>query len=110
MRFGPLPVTQALGGVVAHAVRSGGLVLKKGTLIGPAEIAALQAAGVAAVTVAQVEAGDVGEDAAAARIAGAVAGQGVRPLPAAPTCSRKLPACWSWSGRGSTPSTGSTRR
>jgi molybdenum cofactor cytidylyltransferase len=78
MKFGPVPVVEALGGVVAHAVRSGGLVLKKGTLIGAAEVAALQAAGVGTVTVALVEPGDVGEDAAAARIAGAVAGPGIR--------------------------------
>jgi molybdenum cofactor cytidylyltransferase len=78
MKFGPVPVAEALGGVVAHAVRSGGLTLKKGTLIGAAEIVALQAAGVEAVTVALVEPGDIGEDAAAAAIASAVAGPGVR--------------------------------
>ncbi len=82
MRFGPVPVAEALGGVIAHAVRSGGLVLKKGTVVGEAEIAALRAAGIDTVTVAMVEGGDVGEDAAAARIAAAVAGSGVRVDPA----------------------------
>ncbi|KAF0130799.1 MAG: molybdenum cofactor cytidylyltransferase, partial [Xanthobacteraceae bacterium] len=82
MRFGPVPVDEALGGIVAHAVRQGGLVLKKGIRIGAAEIAALKAAGVASVTVALAEPGDVGEDEAAARIAGAVAGQGLRVDPA----------------------------
>ncbi|MGU9980527.1 NTP transferase domain-containing protein [Phreatobacter sp. HK31-P] len=82
MRFGPVPVEEALGGIVAHAVRQGGLVLKKGTRIGAAEVAALKAAGVAAVTVARAEPGDVGEDEAAARIAAAVAGPGLRIDPA----------------------------
>jgi molybdenum cofactor cytidylyltransferase len=78
MRFGPLPVAEAEGGVVAHAVRANGLVLKKGTVIGTAEIAALREAGVQTVTVALAEAGDVAEDTAAARIATAVGGEGVR--------------------------------
>ena len=82
MRFGPMPVDEALGGIVAHAVRQGGLVLRKGTRVGPAEIAALKAAGLAAVTVALAEPGDVDEDEAAARIAAAVAGQGLRIDPA----------------------------
>ena len=53
-------------------------MLKKGTLIGKAEIAALQAAGIAEIVVARLEPGDVSEDAAAAEIAAAVAGEGVR--------------------------------
>lgn len=82
MRFGPFPVDEALGGVVAHAVRQGGLVLKKGARVGAAEIAALKAAGVASVTVALADPAMSGEDEAAARIAAAVAGEGVRIDPA----------------------------
>ena len=55
----------------------GGMVLKKGTLIGKAEIAALEAAGIAEIVVARLEPGDVSEDVAAAEIAAAVAGEGV---------------------------------
>src|SRR5262249_25648867 len=66
------------GGVAVHSIRKGGLVLKKGTAIGKAEIAALKAAGIAEIVVARVEPGDVSEDAAAAEIAAAVAGEGVR--------------------------------
>ena len=54
------------------------LVLKKGTLIGQAEIAALTAAGIGEIVVARLEPGDVSEDAAAAEIAAALAGEGVR--------------------------------
>jgi len=78
MKFGAVPVTQAEGGVAVHSIRQSGLVLKKGTLIGKPEIAALQAAGISEIVVARIEPGDVSEDAAAAEIAAAVAGTGVR--------------------------------
>ena len=78
MKFGAVPVTQAEGGVAVHSIRQSGLVLKKGTLIGKPEIADLQAAGISEIVVARIEPGDVSEDAAAAEIAAAVAGTGVR--------------------------------
>src|ERR1700704_6748987 len=78
MKFGAVPVAQAEGGVAVHSIRQSGLVLKKGTLIGKPEIAALQAAGIAEIVVARIEPGDVSEDVAAAEIAAAVAGDGVR--------------------------------
>jgi molybdenum cofactor cytidylyltransferase len=46
------------------------------------EVAALEAAGIEQITVARIEAGDVSEDEAAAEIAAAVAGEGVRVDPA----------------------------
>jgi molybdenum cofactor cytidylyltransferase len=78
MKFGAVPVAQAQGGVAVHSIRQSGLVLKKGTVIGKPEIAALQGAGIAEIVVARIEPGDVSEDAAAAEIAAAVAGEGVR--------------------------------
>jgi molybdenum cofactor cytidylyltransferase len=78
MKFGAVPVADAAGAVAVHSIRKSGLVLKKGTLIGEAEIAALTAAGIAEIVVARIEPGDVSEDAAAAEIAAAVAGEGVR--------------------------------
>ena len=77
MKFGAVPVGEAEGGVAVHSIRQSGLVLKKGTLIGKAEIAALKSAGIAEIVVARIEPGDVSEDAAAAEIAAAVAGEGV---------------------------------
>jgi molybdenum cofactor cytidylyltransferase len=77
MKFGPVPPKQAEGATAVHTIRQGSLVLKKGTLIGPAEVAALEAAGIKDVVVARLEPGDVSEDKAAAEIAKAVAGQGV---------------------------------
>ncbi len=78
MKFGAVAPCEAKGGIVVHSIRTGALVLKKGTVVGDAEIAALAAAGVAAITVARLEPGDVSEDAAAAELATAVAGDGVR--------------------------------
>jgi molybdenum cofactor cytidylyltransferase len=78
MKFGPVSPREAEGAVAVHSLRQDGLVLKKGTLIGPVEVAALEAAGIPQVVVARLEPGDVSEDAAAAEIAAALAGGGVR--------------------------------
>jgi len=71
MKFGPVPVGEAEGGIAVHSIRKAGLVLKKGTVIGPAEVAALRAANVGEIVVARLEPGDVSEDQAAAEIAAA---------------------------------------
>ena len=78
MKFGAVPVGEAIGATAVHSIRQGDLVLKKGTLIGPAEVAALKAAGVEEITVARLDAGDVSEDQAAADIASAIKGSGAR--------------------------------
>jgi molybdenum cofactor cytidylyltransferase len=78
MKFGAVPVAQAEGGIAVHSIRKDGMVLKKGTAIGKAEVAALRAAGVAEIVVARLEPDDVPEDVAAAEIAAAVAGEGAR--------------------------------
>jgi molybdenum cofactor cytidylyltransferase len=78
MKFGAVPVKDALGATAVHSIRQGDLVLRKGTLIGDKEVAALQAAGVKEIVVARVEADDVSEDQAAADIAAAIAGPDVR--------------------------------
>jgi molybdenum cofactor cytidylyltransferase len=77
MKFGPASPADALGGVTVHTLRQGSLVLKKGTTIGHAEVAALNKAGVAEIVVVRLEEGDVSEDVAAAGIARAVAGEGI---------------------------------
>jgi len=77
MKFGPASPAEAIGGVTVHTLRQGSLVLKKGTTIGPAEVAQLQRAGVKEVVVVRLEDGDVSEDVAAASIAEAVAGDGI---------------------------------
>jgi len=77
MKFGPASPADALGGVTVHTLRQGSLVLKKGTTIGSAEVAALIRAGVKEIVVVRLEEGDVSEDIAAASIAQAVAGDGI---------------------------------
>jgi molybdenum cofactor cytidylyltransferase len=78
MKFGPVAPADALGATAVHSIRQADLVLKKGTLIGASEVAALKAAGVKEIVVARLEPGDVSEDQAAADIAAALAGEGVR--------------------------------
>ena len=78
MKFGAVPVSEARGATAVHSIRQGDLVLKKGTLIGDKEVAALTKAGVKEIVAARLEPGDVSEDQAAADIAAAVSGEGVR--------------------------------
>lgn len=77
MRFGPVPLAQAQGAVLAHSVGLNQGRLRKGRVLAPADIAALQEAGVTEVIAAQLEADDVGEDAAARQLAASVLGQGL---------------------------------
>lgn len=78
MKFGPVTPEAALGATAVHSIRKGAFVLKKGTRIGTAEVAAMRDAGIAEIVVARLESGDVTEDDAAGQIASAVAGEGVR--------------------------------
>ena len=78
MKFGPVPTNASVGAILAHAVRHEALTLKKGHIISAGDIAALEAAQVAEVVVAQLEPGDIGEDAAALRLAHHIAGENVR--------------------------------
>ncbi len=74
MKFGPVPVEKSLGGLVAHGLRFKGLVLKKGEVIAAEHMSALKAVGFDTIVVAELETGDVEENAAALALAGAVAG------------------------------------
>ena len=72
MKFGTVTLADARGATAVHTIRKGGYVLKKGTVIGDAEIATLKAAGIGEIAVARLEAGDIPEDAAAANIAAGI--------------------------------------
>lgn len=78
MKFGPVPVSLAQGAVLAHSVALTNRRLRKGRVLSAEDIEALAAAGHQAVTVAALDTGDVGEDAAAAALAAAVRGAGVK--------------------------------
>jgi molybdenum cofactor cytidylyltransferase len=81
MRFGPVPLDQAKGAVLAHSVQLGATRLRKGCVLGAGDLAALAQAGLTQVVVARLEPGDVAEDQAAAQLARALvpdpAGQGL---------------------------------
>lgn len=74
MKFGETPLDDAAGAILAHSVRAGRLALKKGRVLQDADIEALRNAEISSVVAARLEPDDVGEDAAAARIAKASAG------------------------------------
>ncbi len=78
MKFGSFPLEEARGGVAVHSIRKDKLVLKKGTTIGDAEIAALRGAGISEIVIAKLEPGDIGEDEAARTLANAASGENVR--------------------------------
>ena len=69
MIFGPTPIDEARGAVLAHTVRLPSRVLKKGLVLDEAAIAALRESGRREVIAARMEAGDVPEDEAADRVA-----------------------------------------
>ena len=72
MKFGPVPVTEAEGGVLAHAVSLPGTRFRKGRVLSEEDAARLGAAGMQEVIVARLDPGDVGEDVAADRLARAL--------------------------------------
>ncbi|MEZ5813037.1 MAG: molybdopterin-binding/glycosyltransferase family 2 protein [Rhizobiaceae bacterium] len=76
MKFGPVPIDRAEGATVAHSVRTGEVSFSKGRVLSADDIDALGRAGIDTVVVARLDAGDVGEDEAARRIAGAMTGSG----------------------------------
>jgi molybdenum cofactor cytidylyltransferase len=72
MRFGPVPLSQAEGAILAHSELLPEGRLRKGEVLTAAHLAQLAAAGRDRVTVARLEPGDLPEDEAAARLAAAL--------------------------------------
>ncbi|MDW5313563.1 molybdopterin-binding/glycosyltransferase family 2 protein [Rhizobium sp. PL01] len=72
MKFGPVPVADAQGAVLAHAAKLPNGRLSKGHVVSAADISALQAAGFSEIIAARLEPGDLMEDEAASRIAAAI--------------------------------------
>ncbi|WP_038014107.1 NTP transferase domain-containing protein [Thalassobaculum salexigens] len=76
MIFGDTPLDQAEGAVLAHSHRLEKRSLKKGRVLDSDDVALLRDAGFTSVIAALLEDGDVAEDAAADRLAAALAGDG----------------------------------
>ncbi|WP_224543871.1 NTP transferase domain-containing protein [Mesorhizobium sp. CA16] len=83
MKFGPVPIDEAEGAVLAHAITAGEKRFRKAHRLSRDDIAALKAAGVAEVVAAVLAADDLGEDAAAAKIAAAMRHRNIEVKPAA---------------------------
>ncbi|MSP03595.1 MAG: 4-diphosphocytidyl-2C-methyl-D-erythritol kinase [Acetobacteraceae bacterium] len=69
MKFGPMPLDDARGGIMAHSQRVGETMIRKGARLDDAAISALRGAGRTEVICAILEPGDVPEDIAADRLA-----------------------------------------
>lgn len=86
MRFGPVPLDQAEGAILAHSVALPDGRLRKGCVLGPGQIADLRAIGRTEVIAARLDPQDLHEDAAALAIAQALvpdpaaAGLDLRPV------------------------------
>ena len=74
MKFGDTPIDVAAGAILAHSIRTGNVSFKKGRPLSENDVASLRDAGIKSVIAARLEADDVSEDTAAARIAKAVTG------------------------------------
>ncbi len=75
MKFGSVAVIDALGCVLAHAVKLDALILKKGKTLSQADIDSLVAERVKTVIVARLDVSDVAEDEAARRLSIAISGE-----------------------------------
>lgn len=84
MRFGPVPLDQAEGAILAHSVPLPGTRLRKGLILKASDLTTLGAHGLTMVTVARLSPEDVHEDAAALAVAQAIvtadAGLTLRPV------------------------------
>ncbi len=69
MKFGPVPLDEARGAIMAHSQRVGDRMIRKGSVLDDDALAALREAGREDVIVARLEPGDVPEDIAADRLA-----------------------------------------
>ncbi|MES9935988.1 MAG: molybdopterin-binding/glycosyltransferase family 2 protein [Sedimenticola sp.] len=79
MKYGPTPLDEALGAILAHTLRYSGGILKKGRELTDDDLAGLARAGITEVVAARPEPGDIDENTAASRVAAALTGPGIRP-------------------------------
>ncbi|MDG1430178.1 MAG: molybdopterin-binding protein [Paracoccaceae bacterium] len=68
MKFGPVPIGDALGAILAHSLRHGTVRLRKGKVLEAVDIGLLTEADVSEIVVAQLEDGEIGENHAAAQL------------------------------------------
>jgi molybdenum cofactor cytidylyltransferase len=78
MIFGDLPIADCAGAILVHTQRFEGEAFKKGRRLSAEDVARLQAAGFARLTVARLEPEDIAEDRAAADLAAALVADNLR--------------------------------
>ncbi len=78
MKFGPVPLDQALGAISAHSVKIAERSIKKGARLTSDDLAALRAEGRDRVIVAQLDTNDLDEDHAAESLAASLCGSSIR--------------------------------
>ncbi|PBC04936.1 molybdopterin-binding/glycosyltransferase family 2 protein [Mesorhizobium sp. WSM3860] len=83
MKFGPVAIELAEGAVLAHATTAGERRFRKAHRLNGEDVAALRAAGISEVVVAVLSPDDLGEDAAAEKIALSMSHRNVETKPAA---------------------------
>lgn len=83
MKFGPIAIYEAEGAVLAHATTAGERRFRKAHRLNGEDVAALKAAGISEVVVAVLAPDDLGEDAAAEKIALSMSHRNVETKPAA---------------------------
>src|SRR5215212_3069800 len=77
MRFDEIPLSEAAGAILAHSLKLGSAVLKKGRLLSPTDVELIADAGIDHVVAARLDPGDLREDHAADRVAAALAGENI---------------------------------
>jgi molybdenum cofactor cytidylyltransferase len=77
VKFGEVPVEEAIGALAAHSVRAGEMVVRKGTVVTSDTAVRLKQAGIETLIAVRLEPGDIAEDEAAFRLAHALAGSNV---------------------------------
>ena len=115
MIFAEVPVAEAAGAILAHSLRLGDALSKKGRLLSAADVAALAAARSRSVDrgaarARRCRARTTRPRASRDRAGGRACSVDRRPSPAAPTSMPRRDGVWSSTASGSTGSTVSTRR
>ena len=82
MRFGRLPLAEAEGAVLAHSLKAGDLVLRKGHRLTAVDLARARAAGLTNLIAARFDHEAVTEDAAAGALARLACGEAIEVTPA----------------------------
>jgi molybdenum cofactor cytidylyltransferase len=75
VKFGEIPVTEAVGAILVHTLKARDRTLRKGRVLTLADVGALDAAGHQRVVAARLEPGEIDENTAAAQVARAITGR-----------------------------------